>query len=112
MIKSLRNVYIDLDTLNEYIFSNENGRDSAVEITEIQDVNDDGELVTTQKSTREVKEKEDSSSGETIRYGIFQNLFGMLTEGDIDNESRFTDLQHFAANTLYNYGIIKINNEQ
>ena len=105
----MANLYFDLDAINNYIFGEDEERQSAVEITEVQALADNGkDLVTVNKTIREVKESNDMTNKQTIRYDLIKMFIDILndTEG-----MEYSEGQKTIINTMANYGLIHNNEE-
>ena len=103
-----KGIYYDLDAINNYIFGDEEERTSSVEITEVQGVNaDTNEMVTVQKTIREVKESNDMTNKQTIRYDMIKLFIDMLNEPGEDGVLNFSQGQQIIMNTMLNYGLAK-----
>ena len=101
--------YYDLEAINNYIFGEEEERSSSVEITEVQGLNNDtGEMITVQKTIREVKESSDMSVKQTTRYDMIKLFIDMLNEpNDEDTASGYSKGQETIMYTMMNYGLLK-----
>jgi hypothetical protein len=100
------NLIYDLDGIKDFIFGNENGRSSDVEITETQVRNDKGQLETESRVTREVKSTD--SNRQTIRYDMIKMFMDILDNVEIDQEIAPLSLgQKMVLNTMGSYGLIK-----
>lgn len=100
------NLIYDLDGIKDFIFGNENGRSSDVEITETQVRNDKGQLETESRVTREVKSTD--SNRQTIRYDMIKMFMDVLDNVEIDQEIAPLSLgQKMVLNTMGSYGLIK-----
>ena len=101
-------IYYDLEAINNYIFNDEEERSSSVEITEVQGINaETNEMVTVQKTIREVKESNDMTNKQTIRYDMVKLFIDMLNEPDEDGGATFSQGQQIIMNTMFNYGLAK-----
>ena len=107
MSKINSNFIYDLDAIKDFIFDNDDGRSSDVEITESQTKNETtGRLETDAKVTREVKSTD--SNRQTIRYDIIKTFMDVLDNVEIDQEIAPLSLgQKMILNTMGNYGLIK-----
>ena len=107
MNKINSNFIYDLDAIKDFIFSNDEGRSSDVEITESQVKNEEtGKLETETKITREVKSTD--SNRQTIRYDIIKMFMDILDNVEIDQELAPLSLgQKMVLNTMGSYGLIK-----
>ena len=108
MINKINSNFIyDLDAIKDFIFSNDEGRSSDVEITESQVKNEEtGKLETETKITREVKSTD--SNRQTIRYDIIKMFMDILDNVEIDQELAPLSLgQKMVLNTMGSYGLIK-----
>ena len=100
------NLIYDLDGIKDFIFGNDNGRSSDVEITETQVRNDKGKLETETRVTREVKSTD--SNRQTIRYDMIKMFMDVLDNVEIDQEIAPLSLgQKMVLNTMGTYGLIK-----
>lgn len=100
------NLIYDLDGIKDFIFGNENGRSSDVEITETQVRNGKGQLETESRVTREVKSTD--SNRQTIRYDMIKMFMDVLDNVEIDQEIAPLSLgQKMVLNTMGSYGLIK-----
>lgn len=100
------NLIYDLDGIKDFIFGNENGRSSDVEITETQVRNDKGQLETESRVTREVKSTD--SNRQTIRYDMIKMFMDILDNVEIDQDIAPLSLgQKMVLNTMGSYGLIK-----
>lgn len=103
-----RKYYYDLEAINNFIFGEDGGRNSSVEITEVQGLNqENGEMVTVQKTIREVKESNDLSNKETIRYDMIKLFIDMLSEEGVNGETYFSKGQEIIKNTMEKYNLLK-----
>jgi len=100
------NLIYDLDGIKDFIFGNDDGRSSDVEITETQVRNDKGKLETETRVTREVKSTD--SNRQTIRYDMIKMFMDILDNVEIDQEIAPLSLgQKMVLNTMGSYGLIK-----
>ena len=101
------NLIYDLDGIKDFIFGNEDGRSSDVEITETQARNSKtGKLETETRVTREVKSTD--SNRQTIRYDMIKMFMDILDNVEIDQEIAPLSLgQKMVLNTMGSYGLIK-----
>ena len=100
------NLIYDLDAINDFIFGNDEGRSSDVEITETQVRNEEGQLETQNKITREVKSTDANKL--TVRYDIIKMFMDTLDNVEIDQELAPVSLgQKMVLNTMGSYGLIK-----
>jgi hypothetical protein len=101
------NLIYDLDGIKDFIFGNEDGRSSDVEITETQTRNSKtGKLETETRVTREVKSTD--SNRQTIRYDMIKMFMDVLDNVEIDQEIAPLSLgQKMVLNTMGSYGLIK-----
>ena len=101
------NLSYDLDGIKDFIFGNEDGRSSDVEITETQTRNSKtGKLETETRVTREVKSTD--SNRQTIRYDMIKMFMDVLDNVEIDQEIAPLSLgQKMVLNTMGSYGLIK-----
>jgi len=100
------NLIYDLDGIKDFIFGNEDGRSSDVEITETQVRNEKGKLETETRVTREVKSTD--SNRQTIRYDMIKMFMDVLDNVEIDQEIAPLSLgQKMVLNTMGSYGLIK-----
>lgn len=101
------NLIYDLDGIKDFIFGNEDGRSSDVEITETQVRNSKtGKLETETRVTREVKSTD--SNRQTIRYDMIKMFMDILDNVEIDQEIAPLSLgQKMVLNTMGSYGLIK-----
>jgi len=101
------NLIYDLDGIKDFIFGNEDGRSSDVEITETQTRNSKtGKLETETRVTREVKSTD--SNRQTIRYDLIKMFIDILDNVEIDQEIAPLSLgQKMVLNTMGSYGLIK-----
>ena len=107
--------YFDLEKINDFVFSDEDERSSSVEITEVQGINEDTkEMETLQKTIHEVKETNDMSNKQTIRYDLFKTMVGLIGDYDDVTVTRANNLLKTGALlTLKNYGfIVEVNDEK
>ena len=101
-------IYYDLEAINNYIFGDEEERSSSVEITEVQGMNaETNEMVTVQKTIREVKESNDMTNKQTIRYDMIKLFIDMLNEPGETDVLSLTQGQQAIMNTMLNYGLAK-----
>ncbi len=97
-------LYFDLDAINNYIFGDDDERQSAVEITEVQALAENGkDLVTVNKTIREVKESNDMTNKQTIRYDLIKMFIDILNDAE---GMEYSDGQKTIINTMANYGLI------
>ena len=100
------NLIYDLDAIKDFIFGNDEGRSSDVEITETQVRNEEGQLETQNKISREVKSTD--SNKLTIRYDLIKMFMDTLDNVEIDQELAPVSLgQKMVLNTMGSYGLIK-----
>ncbi len=101
------NLIYDLDGIKDFIFGNEDGRSSDVEITETQTRNNKtGKLETETRVTREVKSTD--SNKQTIRYDMIKMFMDILDNVELDQEIAPLSLgQKMVLNTMGSYGLIK-----
>ena len=100
------NLIYDLDAIKDFIFGNDEGRSSDVEITETQVRNEDGQLETQSKISREVKSTD--ANRQTIRYDLIKMFMDILDNVEIDQELAPVSLgQKMVLNTMGSYGLIK-----
>lgn len=101
------NLIYDLDGIKDFIFGNEDGRSSDVEITETQTRNSKtGKLETETRVTREVKSTD--SNRQSIRYDMIKMFMDILDNVEIDQEIAPLSLgQKMVLNTMGSYGLIK-----
>jgi hypothetical protein len=100
------NLIYDLDAINDFIFGNDEGRSSDVEITETQVRNEEGQLETQNKISREVKSTDANKL--TIRYDLIKMFMDTLDNVEIDQELAPVSLgQKMVLNTMGSYGLIK-----
>lgn len=101
------NLIYDLDGIKDFIFGNDDGRSSDVEITETQTRNSKtGKLETETRVTREVKSTD--SNRQTIRYDMIKMFMDILDNVEIDQEIAPLSLgQKMVLNTMGSYGLIK-----
>ena len=101
------NLIYALDGIKDFIFGNEDGRSSDVEITETQTRNSKtGKLETETRVTREVKSTD--SNRQTIRYDMIKMFMDILDNVEIDQEIAPLSLgQKMVLNTMGSYGLIK-----
>ena len=100
------NLIYDLDAIKDFIFGNDEGRSSDVEITETQVRNEEGQLETQNKITREVKSTDANKL--TVRYDIIKMFMDTLDNVEIDQELAPVSLgQKMVLNTMGSYGLIK-----
>lgn len=96
----------DLDGIKNFIFGDDDGRSSDVEITETQTRNENGKLETETRVTREVKSTD--SNRQTIRYDMIKMFMDVLDNVEIDQEIAPLSLgQKMVLNTMGSYGLIK-----
>lgn len=101
-------IYYDIEAINDYVFGDEEERTSSVEITEVQGVNPDtNEMVTVQKTIREVKESNDMTNRQTIRYDMIKLFIDILNEPADGDTNEFSMGQQMIMNTMFNYGLAK-----
>ncbi len=105
MLKS--NYIYDLDNIKDFIFGDNTTRNSDVEITETQIMNDDtGKLETESKITREVKSTD--SNHQTLRYDLIKTFMGVLDDIELDqNVVPVSFGQQIVLNTMSAYQLIK-----
>lgn len=100
------NLIYDLDAIKDFIFGNDEGRSSDVEITETQVRNEEGQLETQNKISREVKSTDANKL--TIRYDLIKMFMDTLDNVEIDQELAPVSLgQKMVLNTMGSYGLIK-----
>ena len=100
------NLIYDLDAIKDFIFGNDEGRSSDVEITETQVRNEEGQLETQNKISREVKSTDANKL--TIRYDLIKMFMDTLDNIEIDQELAPVSLgQKMVLNTMGSYGLIK-----
>ena len=100
------NYIYDLDAIKEFIFDDENDRNSDVEITETQVKNEKGKLETESKIIREIKSSDKDKW--TLKYDILKTFMDSLDNIEIDQSITPLSLgQKMTLNTLGNYGLIK-----
>lgn len=100
------NLIYDLDGIKDFIFGNDDGRSSDVEITETQTRNEKGKLETETRVTREVKSTD--TNKQTIRYDMIKMFMDILDNVEIDQEIAPLSLgQKMVLNTMGSYGLIK-----
>jgi hypothetical protein len=100
------NLIYDLDGIKDFIFGDDDGRSSDVEITETQVRNEKGKLETESRITREVKSTD--SNRQTIRYDMIKMFMDVLDNVEIDQEIAPLSLgQKMVLNTMGSYGLIK-----
>lgn len=100
------NLIYDLDGIRNFIFSEDDGRSSDVEITETQVRNDDGKLETETRITREVKSTD--TNRQTIRYDMLKMFMDILDNVELDQEIAPLSLgQKMVLNTMGSYGLIR-----
>jgi hypothetical protein len=100
------NLIYDLDGIKDFIFGNDDGRSSDVEITETQTRNEKGKLETETRVTREVKSTD--TNRQTIRYDMIKMFMDILDNVEIDQEIAPLSLgQKMVLNTMGSYGLIK-----
>ena len=96
----------DLDGIKNFVFGDDDGRSSDVEITETQTRNKNGKLETETRVTREVKSTD--SNRQTIRYDMIKMFMDVLDNVEIDQEIAPLSLgQKMVLNTMGSYGLIK-----
>lgn len=104
LIKS--NLIYDLDGIKDFIFGDDDGRSSDVEITETQVKNDNGKLETESRITREVKSTD--TNRQTIRYDMIKMFMDVLDNVEINQELAPLSLgQKMVLNTMGSYGLIR-----
>ena len=110
----INEIYYDIEAINNYIFGDDEERTSSVEITEVQGVNaETNEMVTVQKTIREVKESNDMTNKQTIRYDMIKLFIDMLNEPGEGDTVDFSQCQKVILNTMLNYGLAKtIDNDE
>ena len=100
------NLIYDLEGIKEFIFGNDDGRSSDVEITETQTRNEQGKLETETRITREVKSTD--ANKQTIRYDMIKMFIDILDNVELDQEIAPLSLgQKMVLNAMVNYGLIK-----
>lgn len=100
------NLIYDLDGIKDFIFGDDDGRSSDVEITETKILNENGELETESKITREVKSTD--TNRQTIRYDMIKMFIDILDNVELDQELAPLSLgQKMVLNAMVNYGLIK-----
>lgn len=101
------NLIYDLDGIKDFIFGNEDGRSSDVEITETQTRNSKtGKLETETRVTREVKSTDNNR--QTIRYDMIKMFIDILDNVELDQDIAPLSLgQKMVLNTMGSYGLIK-----
>jgi hypothetical protein len=100
------NLIYDLDAIKDFIFGNDEGRSSDVEITETQVRNEEGQLETQNKISREVKSTDANKL--TIRYDLIKMFMDTLDNVEIDQELAPVSLvQKMVLNTMGSYGLIR-----
>lgn len=96
----------DLDGIKNFIFGDDDGRGSDVEITETQVRNDKGKLETETRVTREVKSTD--TNRQTIRYDMIKMFMDILDNVELDQEIAPLSLgQKMVLNTMGSYGLIR-----
>ena len=100
------NLIYDLDAIKDFIFGDNDGRNSDVEITESQVRDANGNLETESRITREVKSTD--SNRQTIRYDMIKMFMDVLDNVEIEQEIAPLSLgQKMTLNTMASYGLIK-----
>lgn len=100
------NLIYDLDGIKDFIFGDDNGRSSDVEITETQTRNNKGKLETSTRVTREIKSTD--TNRQTIRYDMVKMFMDILDNVELDQEIAPLSLgQKMVLNTMGSYGLIK-----
>ena len=93
------NLIYDLDGIKSFVFSEDDGRSSDVEITETQTRNDEGKLETETRFTREVKSTD--TNRQTIRYDMIKMFMDILDNVELDQEIAPLSLgQKMVLNTM------------
>lgn len=100
------NLIYDLDGIKDFIFGDDDGRSSDVEITETQTRNSKGKLETETRVTREVKSTD--TNRQTIRYDMIKMFMDVLDNVELDQDIAPLSLgQKMVLNTMGSYGLIK-----
>lgn len=107
MDNQIRSNYIyDLDEIKNFIFEENNGRTSDVEITESKSWDSEGKIDSQTRITREVKSSD--SNRQTIRYEIIKMFMDILDNIEIDQSISPLSLgEKMVINTMGSYGLIK-----
>jgi len=99
-----QSLYFDLNAINDYIFGDPDERQSAVEITESQAYDENTKsLITVNKVIREVKESNDMTNKQTIRYDLVKMFIDILNDPEGIEASTG---QKAIINTMLKYGLI------
>lgn len=100
------NLIYDLDGIKDFIFGDDDGRSSDVEITETQTRNSKGKLETETRVTREVKSTD--TNRQTIRYDMIKMFMDVLDNVELDQDIAPLSLgQKMVLNTMGSYGLIR-----
>ena len=104
-----QNLYFDLNAINDYIFGDPDERQSAVEITESQAYDESTKsLITVNKVIREVKESNDMTNKQTIRYDLVKMFIDILNDPE---GMEISTGQKAIINTMLKYGLIHVEEE-
>lgn len=102
----------DINKICDFVFGEQNSRNSDVEITETFQYEDDGSGQTIQvpimKEVKEVKQS-DNSNQNTIRYDMMRMFIDILN--DVQDDDLMTLGERITLNTMEAYGLIKDSNE-
>ena len=100
------NVYLDIDAIMDFVFTDDGIRSNDVEITDTQIRNEDGVLETESRVVREVKSSD--TNKQTLRYDMIKMFIEMLDNIETNEEIAPLSLgQHVVINTMGTYGILK-----
>ena len=99
------NLSYDIDAMIDFIFSEE-ARDSNVEITENQVVDENGKLLTTDKVIHEVKSIDSNKC--TIKYDMIKLFVEFMNNAEFDQETTPMTLgERMILNAMIDRGLIK-----
>lgn len=101
------NIYLDLEAIMDFVFTDDGIRSNDVEITDNQVRNEEtGSLETETRTVREVKSSD--TSKQTLRYDMVKMFIEMLDSVELNEEiAPLTLGQHMVLNTMGAYGLVK-----
>lgn len=101
------NIYLDLEAIMDFVFTDDGIRSSDVEITDNQVRNEEtGVLETETRTVREIKSSD--TNKQTLRYDMLKTFIEMLDAVEVDGDvAPLTLGQHMVLNTMGTYGLIK-----
>lgn len=109
-MNSRENAYfiLDIDNIIDFVFDDENERDSDSEITETYVADDEeNKIELVNKQVREVKSRKDNSSKETIKYDLIKTFLTILNESDYNESGSFSLSESIIFNTMLTKNLIK-----